>query len=233
MQYWLDFARGPLFLFAFSFMVLGLFRHLLITSWQIFAAMRRAGDKSLPYKKILVSTLKWLFPLGKIREQPLFSLTSILFHAAVIIVPIFLAGHIALWESGFGISWPAISNQTADILTLIAIVSAVALVLQRAAAKATRSLSRFQDYALPLLIAAPFLSGYLMTHPASNPFPYDATFLVHLLSATLVFILIPLTKLSHMILLPEVQLVSEVAWHWPEDAGSRVAATLGKENAPI
>jgi len=233
MQSWLEFARGPLFLFAFSFMVLGLLRHLLITSWQVFAAMRRAGDKNLPYKKILVSTLKWLFPLSKIGDQILFSLTSILFHIAIIIVPIFLAGHIALWESGFGVSWIAISNKTADILTLLAIVSAVALVLQRATAKATRSLSRFQDYALPLLIAIPFLSGYLMTHPASNPFPYDATFLVHLLSANLLFILIPLTKLSHMILLPEVQLVSEVAWHWPEDAGSRVAATLGKENAPI
>jgi len=156
-----------------------------------------------------------------------------LFHAAILIVPIFLAGHIALWESGFGVSWTAISNQTADVLTLLAIVSAAALVLQRATAKATRSLSRFQDYALPLLISIPFLSGYLMTHPGSSPFPYDATFLVHLMSANLVFILIPLTKLSHMILLPEVQLVSEVAWHWPEDAGSRVATTLGKENAPI
>jgi hypothetical protein len=54
-----------------------------------------------------------------------------------------------------------------------------------------------------------------------------------MMSANLLFILIPLTKLSHMVLLPEVQLVSEVAWHWPEDAGSRVAVTLGKEDMPI
>lgn len=233
MESWLDLARGPLFLFASSFMVLGLLRHFLITAWQVIKAMSRAGDKSLPYKKILVATLKWLFPLGKIRDQVLFSLTSILFHVAILIVPIFLAGHIALWARGFGISWPAVSNELADLLTLLAIASAMALVAQRAGAKATRSLSRFQDYVLPLLIAVPFVSGYLMTHPGRNPFPYDATFLVHLLSANLVFILIPLTKLSHMVLLPEVQLVSEVAWHWPKDAGSRVAVTLGKENAPI
>ena len=43
----------------------------------------------------------------------------------------------------------------------------------------------------------------------------------------------PLTKLSHMILMPFTQLVSELAWHFPPDAGTRVAVTLGKENEPI
>ena len=60
-------------------------------------------------------------------------------------------------------------------------------------------------------------------HPALNPFPYTLTFLVHLVSANLLFILVPLTKLSHMALLPGSQLVSELGWHWPRDAGSRVA----------
>jgi nitrate reductase gamma subunit len=233
MQSWLEFARGPLFLFAISFMVLGLIRHLLITTWQIVAAMTKAGDKSLPYRKILTATLKWLFPLGKIKNQAIFSLTSIVFHVAILMVPIFLAGHIALWDRGFGISWPAISNEVADFLTIVVLISAVALVFQRATAKATRSLSRVQDYLLPLLITIPFATGYLMMHPAINPFSYDTTFLVHMMSANLIFILIPLTKLSHMVLLPEVQLVSEVAWHWPEKAGSKVAVTLGKENQPI
>ena len=233
MQFWLELARGPAFLFAFSFMVLGLLRHLLITTWRVFYAIYRAGDKQLPYAKIAVATLKWLVPVGKVREQLLFSVTSVLFHVAIIVVPIFLAGHISLWARGFGISWPAIPNEWADVLTIVAVVTAIALVLQRGAAKATRSLSRFQDYALPLLLAVPFVSGYLMMHPLINPFSYDAVFLVHLMSANLIFVLIPLTKLSHMILLPEVQLVSEVAWHWPEDAGSRVSVTLGKENVPI
>ena len=48
-----------------------------------------------------------------------------------------------------------------------------------------------------------------------------------------ILILIPLTKLSHMILLPVTQLVSELAWHFPPDAGSKVAATLKKEGEPI
>ena len=70
-------------------------------------------------------------------------------------------------------------------------------------------------------------------HPALNPFPYAATMLFHVMSANLVFVLIPLTKLSHMALIPGVQFVSEAAWHWPPHAGSRLAVTLGKENERI
>ncbi len=233
MESWIEWARGPAFVFAFGFMLLGLIRHAVLTAWELVRAMRRAGDKSLPYRRICIATLKWLLPVDKLKNDALFSLTSMLFHVAILIVPIFLAGHIALWTRQFGVWWPAVPNQVADVLTILAIVTAAALVVQRAAARATRALSRFQDYALPLVIAAPFASGFLVMHPAMNPFSYEAMLLVHVLSANLLLILIPVTKLSHVVLIPTVQLVSEVAWHWPPDAGSRLAVTLGKENEPI
>jgi len=233
MESWLEWARGPAFIFAFSFMVIGLVRHVLLTVSQMVRTMRRAGDKNLNYGSLIVSTLKWLFPVTKMKDQLLFSLTSLVFHVAVILVPVFLAGHIALWERSLGLSWPALPNATADLLTIIAVISAVALVVERAFARASRSLSRFQDYALPLLVALPFASGFLAMHPAMNPFPYEATMLFHVMSANILFILVPLTKLSHMAMIPGVQFVSEVAWHWPPDAGSRLAVTLGKENEKI
>jgi len=233
MEMLIDLARGPGFLFAFSFMILGLLRHLFLMIWQIAGTYRRAGDKNLPYSTIAISSLEWMFPIRKLRDQPVLSLTSIVFHIAVIIVPVFLLGHIELWQRGIGLAWPGISNSVADALTLVAIVSGLALLLERLVAKATRSLSRFQDYALPILITIPFASGYLMMHPAINPFPYPVTFLTHLVSANLLFIMAPLTKLSHMALLPGAQLTSELGWHWPRDAGSRVGSALGKETAPV
>lgn len=233
MESWLEWARGPAFIFSFSFMLLGLVRHVGLTFWETARAMRRAGDKVYPYRQIFVGTVKWLFPMGKMKEQIIFSITSILFHVAVLVVPIFLGGHVVLWARGVGLSWRAIPNGVADLLTIVAIVTAVALVVQRVAARATRSLSRFQDYSLPLIIALPFASGFVLMHPAVNPFSFQATFFVHVMSANVVFVLIPLTKLSHMILLPGVQLVSEVGWHWPSNAGSKLGATLGKENVPI
>jgi nitrate reductase gamma subunit len=229
----LDWARGPVFLFAITFTVLGLLRHVALTVWEVTSAVRRAGDQTMPYRTVLRATLEWLFPLRKVRYRLLFSLTSVLFHVAVIIVPIFLAGHIALWTRGLGISWPAIPNGLADVLTLTGIITAVALVVERLAARATRGLSRFEDYFLPLAIAVPFATGYLVAHPAVNPFGFEATLFVHVMSGNLVLILTPLTKLSHMVLLPGTQLVSEVAWHWPSDAGSKLAVTLGKEGEPV
>ena len=156
-----------------------------------------------------------------------------MFHIAILIVPVFLAGHIALWFRSTGLSWPAIPNTLADVLTIVAVTAAVALVVQRLAAKPTRALSRFQDYALPLVIALPFVSGFMVMHPAYNPYSYSAVLFVHVMSANLVMVLIPLTKLTHAVLLPGVQLVAELGWHWPADAGSRLAVTLGKEEARI
>ena len=132
-----------------------------------------------------------------------------------------------------GISWPALPNALATTLTLIVVAASIALVLQRAAARDSRVLSRFQDYALPLFIVVPFLSGFLVMHPGLNPFDYEPTLLVHVMSGNLVLVLIPLTKLSHMALLPSVQLISEAAWHWPSHSGSRVGEMLGKQGDPV
>ncbi|MFC1737307.1 hypothetical protein ACFL1X_14440 [Candidatus Hydrogenedentota bacterium] len=233
METWIEWGRGPIFRFAFAFMVLGLLRHAGIACFEIGRALWRAGDKSVPVLAIGKTTLSWLFPVNKIGTRPLFSVTTIMFHLAILITPVFLAGHIALWKRGTGQSWPSIPNSMADFLTILALASIVAVVIQRMLGRDTRVISRFQDYAIPLLIAVPFSSGHLLMHPASNPFSFDATMLVHVMSANLVFVLIPITKLSHCILLPTTQLVSEVGWHFPPKSGSEVGLLLGKENEQI
>jgi nitrate reductase gamma subunit len=233
MESWLEWARGPAFVFCFGFMLLGYLRHAVLTIVEIRRHLRRAGDKTLPVGAIVSATLKWLIPIEKLRNQFLFSITSILFHAAILVVPLFLIGHIALWTRGLGIWWPGISNELADVLTIVAIVTSVALVLERAASKATRSLSRFQDYAIPIVVALPFATGFFVMHPAFSPFSFDVALFIHVMSANVLFVLMPLTKLSHAVLLPTVQLVSEVGWHWPADSGSRVAMALNKEEEPV
>jgi nitrate reductase gamma subunit len=224
---------GPLFWTALAFMVLGLLRHVVLTVWETAQAYRRAGDKDFPVGKLAETTLHWLVPVKRIWHRGTYSLTTFLFHVGVILVPLFLAGHITLWREGVGLSWPALPNGVSTTLTWIVIATSIAVVVQRLAARDSRVLSRFQDYALPLFIVVPFLTGFLVMHPAWNPFNRDPVLLVHVLSADLLIFLVPLTKLSHMILMPFTQLVSELAWHFPQDAGRRVGTTLGKENEPI
>jgi nitrate reductase gamma subunit len=233
MEAWLEFARGPIFVFSFTFMVLGLIRHAVLTVAAMYRVLRRAGDPSLAYRKMIRATLEWMVPVGRIRDQVVYSITSIVFHVAILIVPIFLAGHIALWARGLGISWPAIPHELAEVLTIVAVVMAVALLIQRIGAQATRHLSRFQDYVLPLLIAVPFATGFLVVHPAWNPFSYETMLFMHVMSANLIFVLMPITKLSHAVLIPSVQFVSELGWKWPADSGSRVGVALRKEEEPV
>jgi nitrate reductase gamma subunit len=229
----LEWARGPALILAVTFMTLGLIRHVLLTIWESIRIIMRAGDKEIPYKQVWKTTIRWMLPVDKIQHEPVFSITSIVFHAAIMIVPLFLAGHVVLLAGWLGFSWPTIPNLLADILTIIAIISAVALVAQRFAARATRHLSRPQDYVLPLVVAIPFVTGFLVMHPTWNIFSYEAMLFVHVMSANLVFVLMPITKLSHAVMLPSVQLVSEIGWKWPTDSGSRVGAALGKEGDPV
>jgi nitrate reductase gamma subunit len=233
LETWIDVARGPVFRAALAFAVLGLVRHAVVTVSEMRRMFRRAGDKRVPYRQVMVATAKWLIPVERVRQRPLYSLTTLAFHVAIIVVPLFLAGHIALVRAGTGLAWPAIGGSLADVLTIVAISTAVLLVAQRATARDTRTLSRFQDYALPVVIAMPFVSGFLVLHPAWNPFPYDVTLLMHVVTADALLLLIPVTKLSHMVLLPATQLVGELAWHFPPNAGREVGAQLGRGEQPI
>ncbi|MFP4623460.1 MAG: hypothetical protein ACOCVZ_02850 [Gemmatimonadota bacterium] len=233
MENWLQLAKGPLFWVAFTVMVLGLGRHLVLTLYEAARAYRRAGDKDIPGRRVFSETMRWLVPRDRLRDRWLYSATTFLFHVGVILVPLFLAGHIALWQQALGISWPALPNDVATTLTLITLAAAVAVVIQRLASPESRALGRVQDYALPLLIAVVFASGFMVMHPAWNPWGRDPMFLIHMLSGDLLLFLVPFTKLSHMVLLPLTQLVGELAWHFPQDAGQRVGVALGKESEPI
>ena len=233
MEVYLHWARGPLFVAALTFMILGLARHVAIALWEMVRVWFRAGDKDIPFRQVLVTTRSWLFPVDRLQNRRLVSLLTVTFHASIILVPLLLAGHIALWKGSLGISWPALPNWLSTVLTVLAIVTGLAIVVVRLFMPDTRALSRVGDYALPLVILVPFVSGFLVMHPSWNPFTFEATLLVHALSADVLLVLIPLTKLSHIVLLPATQLVSELAWHFPATGGSRVAVALGKENEPI
>jgi nitrate reductase gamma subunit len=233
METWLGLARGPFFWGALSFMILGLGRHVAIGIIEASRAVRHAGDRRMPYRRIAKVTLSWLFPITRFGQRTVIGAVSFAFHVAVILVPIFLAEHIALWRQSLGLSWPAIPNGLADVLTIVAVSAAVILVVERAIAKEKRYMSRFQDYALPIVIAVPFATGLLVAHPAWNPLPYEVALLIHLLSADLLLVLMPITKLNHAALMPEAHLITEAAWHWPAGAGREVGIALGKEGEPV
>ena len=233
MDTWVEFGRGPLFRLAFSLMLLGLLRAVLLTLQNIAEAWSRLADKSLNAKPILIETLAWLLPAGRLwRKRPVYSTISFLFHIGLLVVPLFLLAHIQLWRAAVGFAWPAIPGKAADWLTLLSILTGLALLAARIADRRMRAISRVQDYLWPLLLVFPFLSGYLLSNASLSASGYERLMFIHVYSAALVMLLIPFTKIAHCVLLPFSQLATALAWKFVPGSGDRVAATLGYAERP-
>lgn len=233
-QQMLEFARGPLFRVTFVLMVLGLARLVGLTVYGALRTYALAGDKRLLWPIIRGRTMWALFPFLRLhRTRAVYGVISVVFHLGLIGVPIFLFAHVFLWKQGLGVSWAALPPIVGDVLTIITIVAAVALFVGRVRSPLSRALGRAQDYAWPWLLAVPFISGFLAAHPTWCPAPYNVMLLIHILSAELIFVLIPFSKIAHCVLIPFSQLVSDLGWRFPATAGRDVAKALGKESVPI
>jgi len=230
----IDFARGPLFRLTFAILVLGLARLLLLDVLGMVEAYRRAGDKQIPWGQTLKRTLAWLVPVERVwHRRPVYSLVSVLFHVGLLSTPIFLFAHVQLWQQSVGLRWWTLSAPLADWLTLATIGLGLGLVLGRLASRRARHISRLQDYLWPVLLLIPFVAGYLCTNFTMGAGLYQATMLTHVLSAELIFVLIPFTKIAHCILMPFSQAVSALAWKFPARVDDDVCATLNKKGASV
>lgn len=232
MEQWIDFAKGPLFALTFMIMVLGLARLVII---QVCTLVTGKGRRlrNAPWKKIVGEALSWVVPVKHlIPGTKVFSVVSFLFHIGIIMVPLLLADHIALWEGLLGFDLPAIGSGLADFLTLFTVACLVVLLGFRTFLRRLRAMSMRSDYILLVLILIPFASGYLASHPGVNPFPWNVMMLTHLLSAELLFVLVPFTKLAHIVLF-FFDRISGLHWQLRPGAGDKVAELLYGEEARV
>lgn len=232
MEQWISFAEGPLFALTFLIMILGLARHVVI---QIYSLAVRKGRRlrNAPWKKIAVETMSWAFPVRHlIKGTIFFSITSFVFHIGAILVPLFLADHIVRWEAFLGVDLPSIGKGLADFLTLLTIFCVLLLLGWRIFVARVRAMSRTIDYWLLLFILVPFASGFLAAHPGVNPFPWEVMMLTHLLSAELLFVLVPFTKLAHVVLFV-FDRISAVHWQLRPGAGDKIAKALFGDEARV
>ena len=234
METLIEFGRGPLFRFAVAVAVLGLLRHAGLSAWGMRQMLKRAGDNRIAFGTVIWRTFVQLNPLRYFTgNRWLYSMVSTLFHVGLILVPIFFLGHIRLWRRGLGLGWPALPMAVADVLTIVTLVTGLALFVGRGWTKASRRISRPQDWLLPPLIALEFLSGYLLAHPGSSTFRLETLMLVHVGVGDILLLLTPFTKIAHCALLPFSQMVTELAWRLVPGAGREVLKTIGKEGQPI
>ena len=230
----LKLLTGPVFRLCFAIMLLGLLRVFFLDIWSAYAAYRKAGDKTMPWKLIISRGMEWIFPVKRIaHNRPFYSMFSVLFHIGLLIVPLFLFAHVQLWKESLGFGWITLPYHWAYLLTISTIVFAIALFIGRLLNKSSSFICRKQDYLWPLILLIPFVTGFVCAHLSINPKIYQSFMLIHVLSADLIFILIPFTKIAHCVLMPLSQIVCIPAWKFPPETDDAICTTLNKKGVSI
>jgi nitrate reductase gamma subunit len=228
---WLEFAEGPLFAAAFLVMLLGLARHVFL-QMHLLATKGRTLHR-VYWRRIVADSLSWAFPVRHLmRGTIVLTFSSILFHGGAILVPLFLADHVVLWEDFFRVPLPSLDPGIADYLTVLTIASLVVLLAYRLLIPRSHALSKPGDYVILIMVLLPFLSGCLAAHPSVNPLPWQFMMLIHVLSAEALFVIVPFTKLAHIVLFPFDRL-SQVHWQLRPGAGEQVATALYGDEARV
>lgn len=200
MHAFIEFIMGPMVWISFIVFLAGVM-------FNIISLIRQTRDKEafifnyLSFKFSLRSILAWLVPYlpASTRIHPVFYTISYLFHLLLFLVPLFLLAHILLIEESFNLSWIALKGPLADALTLGVIFALVFFMIRRLVVPEVRFLSRISDFVFLLIVALPFVTGFLAAHQV---FAYRWMVIAHVLSGELMLILIPFTRFSHMVLAP-------------------------------
>jgi nitrate reductase gamma subunit len=198
-----SFVEGPLLWIAFLTFIIGTVMRI-----AMFLAISRKRDQVMyryfSWKYVFATLGRWLLPLNKdVAKNPVFAILVYVFHICLLVVPIWLSGHIILWEeSRFGWSWSPIPESWADWMTLVLLGIAVFFFLRRLISPDIRLISTLSDYLLIAVTALPFMTGYFLTHGTLDGIAFlgDNIQLIHMLAGELMLILIPLTRLSHAVL---------------------------------
>ncbi len=197
-----QFVTGPLAWLAFAVFFIGITYRIVMyvkgLHWQADRVAYKAFF-SHGVKGAIRSVVFWLVPFGTRgwRTYPFMTVLFFVFHFCLIFTPIFLQAHNILLQERWGFSLPAISDPTADALTIMLIVTGVFLVLRRIALPEVRILTTAYDYLIIAITVAPFITGFFAYHDTAN---YQFWLIAHILSGEIMLMAIPFTKLSHFAL---------------------------------
>ena len=200
MQEIYNFVSGPLVWVAFLIFIFG-------SLYRLLALLRLVNQKEkfiysyMSLKYSLRSIAHWLTPFGttNMRLQPVMTIVTFAFHICLLLTPIFLLAHIVLWDEAWNISWWALSDGTADVMTLIVIAACVYFLVRRLKRPEVQYVTSASDYVILGIVAAPFITGFLAYH---QWFGYQFFLILHILAGEIMLVAIPFTRLSHMLFSP-------------------------------
>lgn len=165
------FVEGPLLQIVFYVFIIGILLRLAFFFYSIIRSGRKKNVNPLYFLKNV--TLSFL-PLHKVVvKRPGYATLRYIFHACMVIVPIWFSGHIVLWEeSSFEWYWTEIPDAWADWMTILLLFLAAYFIIRRVIFANIRIVSSMSDHIIIMIAALPFLTGYFLTHGTLESMPF-------------------------------------------------------------
>lgn len=164
-------VEGPLLWTAFSIFIIGILARVGIFLSSILKTNKNRHPR---WKHILTILVRSFLPFhNAVTKKPIYATLRYTFHICLIVVPIWLYGHIVLWEeSRFGWNWTALPDALADWMTLLLFLLAAYFLIRRIIVADIRLNSSKSDYFLIVITALPFITGYFLTHGSLDPISF-------------------------------------------------------------
>ena len=179
-----SFAEGPLLWIVFLILLVAITARLGFFVYQITA---NSGDRRFRWGYIPATFGRLFVPFHMaVIKKPFYGLLRYIFHVCLVVVPIWLSGHIVLWaESRFEWDWTPLPDAWADWMTVIVLGFALYFLIRHVVVKDVHLASSASDYILVVLTALPFLTGYFLTHGTLDSIAFlgDSIRTIHVLSA--------------------------------------------------
>jgi len=121
---------------------------------------------------------------------------SILFHVCLFAAPLLALGHSLEIYRAWGITPPSLPEPLIDTMTALVLVCGVFFLMRRLVLPRVQAISSASDYVLLACVMAPFLTGFCAYHQWFN---YQTVITLHLLAGNLMLIVLPFTKIGHMV----------------------------------
>ncbi|MGB5422261.1 MAG: respiratory nitrate reductase subunit gamma, partial [Desulfobacterales bacterium] len=155
----------------------------------------------MSWKYSLRSIFHWIIPFGTVnwRRHPVLTVVTFVFHIALVIAPIFLLSHVILLDEALNLSWWALPDAWADVLTVVVIIGCVFFLVRRLTQPEVKFVTSASDFVILAVVAAPFITGFIAYHQWID---YPVMMVLHVVAGEVLLVAMPFTRLSHMLLSP-------------------------------
>lgn len=201
------FLSGPMLWIAFGLFISGtvfqVFRFYLLTRSATFTIPVKVTRKkqSAPDRNLLLDRTSLGYRLVQMKltlpgRRPVFTLLSTFFHVNLVLLPFFVQGHTMMVGFATDLFLPSLPDVFVDLMTILTLLCAFIFLTRRLCVKEVRSITSFSDFVMLALAVAPFITGFMAYHQL---FDCRTMIVMHMASSELMLILIPFTRLAHMI----------------------------------